>query len=77
MFEAWSKIEGHNVKFKEFEDLEREVLPDGRPVPIVRNDTGRSRVDVLYSDGSETIDAIVGALDGQSSDRFCMAVSNG
>jgi hypothetical protein len=62
MFEAWSKIEGHNVKFREFEDLDREVLPDGRPVPVIRNDTSRSMVDVLYSDGSETIDVIVDAL---------------
>jgi predicted kinase len=62
MFEAWSKIEGHNVKFREFEELDREVLPDGRPVPVIRNDTGRSMVDVLYSDGSETIDLIVDAL---------------
>jgi predicted kinase len=62
MFEAWSKIEGHNVKFREFEDLDREVLPDGRPVPIVRNDTGKSKADVLYSDGSETIDLIVDTL---------------
>jgi predicted kinase len=66
MFEAWSRIEGHNVKFREFEDLDREVFPDGRPVPIICHDTEKSRAEILYSDGSETIEAIVDALNRPS-----------
>jgi len=67
MFEAWQKIEGHNVKYQQFEALDREAMPDGRPVPIIRNDTETSKAEVLYSDGNRMMKRILEVLDqGQS-----------
>lgn len=64
MFEAWQKIEGHNVKYQQFEEIDREVMPDGRPVPLIRNDTEKGIAEIMYSDGSEMIERVVGVLNG-------------
>jgi len=76
MFDAWQKIEGHNVKYLEFENLDKEVMPDGRPVPIIRNDTEKSKAEIVYSDGSETMGKMVRALTRPAYDNNLELMTN-
>ena len=39
-------------------------MPDGRPVPIIRYDSEKDKAEIVYSDGSETIETIVEAING-------------
>ena len=70
MFESWSKIEGHNRKYQEFENLDREVMPDGTPVPIILNNTEKSKAEITYSDGSNTIKEILKVLNSTADSRL-------
>ena len=61
-FESWTKIEGYKAKFSEFEPLYKEVLPDGTPASIIRYNTETANAEIIYSDGSETIQRIIEAI---------------
>jgi predicted kinase len=61
LFDEWTDLALFHRGFQEFEPLDRETMPDGRPVPIVRYDSERERADIVYSDGSEIIESIVDA----------------
>ena len=62
IFKEWAQIESYHKKFLDFENLEREVLPDGRPVPIIRYNSENGKAEIIYSDGSEEIEMILQAI---------------
>jgi len=62
IFKEWASIESYHKKFLDFEPLDREILPDGRPVPIMRYDSEKNIAEVVYTDGSETIQNILEAI---------------
>jgi predicted kinase len=59
LFDEWSTIEPFHKLFQEFESPDREVLPDGTPVPIIRYDSEKGRAEIIYSDGSNSIQRIL------------------
>lgn len=62
LFEEWTTVEPFKKLYLEFQRPDREVLPDGIPVPVIRYDSEQGRAEVIYSDGSETIHEIIEAI---------------
>ena len=62
LFDEWAAIETFHRSFQDFEQLDREAMPDGRPVPIIRYDSEKDQAEIVYSDGSETIETILEAV---------------
>jgi predicted kinase len=69
IFDGWAEIETFHRTFQDFEDLDREAMPDGRPVPIIRYDSERDMAEIVYSDGSGTIETILGAINNVTSEK--------
>ena len=62
LFEEWANIESFHKKFLDFEHLDREIMPDGRPVPIIHYDSEKGKAEIVYSDGSRNIEEIIKAI---------------
>lgn len=62
IFKEWAQIESYHKKFLDFENLEREVLPDGKPASILRLNTASGKAEIIYSDGSKAIELILQAI---------------
>jgi len=69
IFDGWADIETFHGTYKDFEELDREAMPDGRPVPIIRYDSEKDYAEIIYSDGSETIETILEAISGVTADK--------
>ncbi|MFC1722921.1 AAA family ATPase [Nanoarchaeota archaeon] len=62
LFDEWAEIQIFHNSYQTFEQLDREAMPDGRPVPIICYDSEKDQAEIVYSDGSETIDMLLEAM---------------
>jgi predicted kinase len=69
IFDGWAEIETFHRTYQDFEQLDREAMPDGRPVPIIRYDSEKDQAEIIYSDGTETIETILEAINGVTADK--------
>ena len=74
IFDGWADVETFHRTYQDFEELHKEVMPDGRPVPIIRYDSEKDRAEIVYSDGSETIETMLGAISGNRAEKYLKAV---
>jgi predicted kinase len=74
MFDGWAEIETFHRTYQDFEELHKETMPDGRPVPIIKYDSEKDLAEIVYSDGSETIETILEAI--SSREELCLKAVN-
>jgi predicted kinase len=76
IFDGWADVETFHRTYQDFEELKKEAMPDGRPVPIIRYDSEKDLAEIVYSDGSETIETIVEAINGVMAEKHYLKAVN-
>ena len=73
LFDEWVEIQTFHNSYQTFDKLDKEAMPDGRPVPIIRYDSEKDTAEMVYSDGSETIETILEAINGIAAEIYLKA----
>jgi len=77
LFDEWAEVQTFHHSYQTFEQLDKEAMPDGRPVSIICYDSEKDQAEIVYSDGSKTIETILEAINSVTANgRYLKAVNH-